>query len=336
MRIIREALRATSTNSAETWSVGPADVRWRRILLTVSAAVVSGVAAWWLIGRPAYTSDLLHVWFATRTLLDGADPYSVPLPADLNPGLDPALYPLPTYLLFAPLARLPLAVAGGVFMALGAGLTAWGISGTGIQRLPALLSAPFLLSLSLGQWSPLMLGAMLVPWTSGLLVAKPNLGLAAWIARPSWRTAVAVAMIVAVSVAIVPEWPAQWLANVGHREEKFIPILRPGGFLLLASAIAWRRADGRLFLAMSLMPQALFFYDQLLLWLIPRTFRQSLVLSLCSFVAFLLWQQGLAPGDYYVREAIPYAYSVYFVALAMLLWNWRRERTNADPQARAA
>ena len=313
------------------WRAGaPAPRHWR-ILFTLAVAVFSGGVAYWLIGRADYTSDLLHFWFATRTFLGGGDPYTVPLPVQLNPGLDPALYPLPTYLLFAPFAGLPLALAGGAFMAFGAGLAAWGVSGTGMVRAPIFLSAPFLLSLSLGQWSPLLVGAMLVPWASWLLVAKPNMGLAAWIARPDWKTAVAVCVIVAASVTITPDWPASWIANVGNREEKFIPLLRPGGFLLVLSVLAWRRPEGRLLMAMSLMPQALFFYYQLLLWLVPRTFRQSLILSVCSFLAFLAWQHGLAPGDFYVKEAVPFAYSLYLVSLAMLLWNWWGDRGARPP-----
>lgn len=311
------------------WSLGGPIPRRQRFLVTLVVALVSGGASAWLIGRADYTSDLLHFWFATRTFLGGADPYTVPLRVEMNPGLDPALYPLPTYLLFAPLAWLPLAAAGGAFMALGAGLAAWGVSGTGMARAPIFLSAPFLLALSLGQWSPLLVGAMLVPWASWLLVAKPNLGLAAWLARPDWRTAAAVCVLIAASVAISPDWPASWLANVGNRDEKFIPLLRPGGFALLVALVAWRRPEGRLLLAMTVMPQALFFYDQLLLWLVPRTLRQSLILSVCSFLAFLAWQHGLEPGDYYVKEAVPFAYSLYFVAAAILAWNSWQDRARA-------
>jgi hypothetical protein len=70
---------------------------------------------------------------------------------------------------------------------------------------------------------------------------------------------------------------------------------------------------------MACIPQALFFYDQLPLWLLPRTLRQSLLLSLGSFVVWLAWFRGLAPGDLYVQKAIPYAIALYVIALPLVL-----------------
>lgn len=323
---VRQAWRWLDTSTEAAWRLGPPASLRSRIYFTLAAGLVGGLVAAFLIGRPSYASDLLHVWHATRTWLGGGDPYTTPLPQALNPGLDPALYPLPTYLVFAPLAWMPIWLAGGLFMGAGSALAAWGVATTGPARAPLFLSAPFLLALSLGQWAPLLVGAMLVPAASWLLVAKPNLGVAAWLARPSWRTALAIAGVLALSVAVEPSWPRAWLGNVGSREEKFVPLLQPGGFLLVSAAVAWRRAEGRLLIAMSLMPQALFFYDQLLLWLIPRTLRQSLLLSIYSVLAFLLWQHRLAPGDYYVKEAVPFAYSIYLAALAILIWNWYQAR----------
>jgi hypothetical protein len=292
----------------------------------LTVALLCGVAAWALMARPGYSPDFFHFWSAARTLLAGGDPYlSIPS-GPLNPGHDPALYPLPAYLLLIPVAWLPLPVAGAIFMAVSAGLLSWGVARSGAARLPILLSAPFLLALSLGQWSPLMIAAALIPAVGLVLPAKPNLGLGVWVARPLLLPAILGAVLVLLSVAIMPGWPREWLANISGREEKFIPLLRPGGFLLLLALLAIRRPEGRLLLVMSVVPQALFFYDQLLLWLIPRTLRQSTVLSLSSLVLFLGWRHGLVPGDYEVRLAVPWAYAIYFPALGILLWNWYGER----------
>jgi len=307
-------------------------LKWRA-LFAAAVAVCSGVAAWYLIGRPAYTSDFAHVWSASRTFLGGGDPYATPLNGGLNPGQDPAFYPLPTYLLLAPLAHLPLALAGGVFVGLGSGLAAWGIAGTGMSRAPIFLSTPFILAVSLGQWAPWLVAAALLPWLSWVAVAKPNIGVATWIARPWWQAAVAIAAIVAVSLLLRPDWPQDWLANVSGRQEKLVPLLRPGGFLLLATLVAWRRPEARLLLAMSVVPQALFFYDQLPLWLVPRTLRQSLVLSLYSGIAFIAWFSRLAPDDFYVQRAVPWAHSLYFIAAAMVLWNWWRDQRASSPRS---
>lgn len=260
----------------------------------------------------------------------GGDPYATALPDYLNPGQDPALYPLPSYLAFAPFALASLPIAGALFIAVGAGLAAWGIASTGVARAPLFISAPFLLAVSLGQWSPLLVGAILVPGASWLLVTKPNLGLAAWLARPRWTTALAILGIIAFSIAVYPAWPAAWLKNISGREEKIIPLLQPAGFLLLASALAWRRVEGRLLLALCFIPQAMFFYDQLLLWLVPRTSRQSMVLSIFSFGAFLAWWQARDPGDRTVNAAVPYAQSLYYAAALILLWNAWRDRAKAN------
>ena len=82
---------------------------------------------------------------------------------------------------------------------------------------------------------------------------------------------------------------------------------------------------------MACVPQALFFYDQLILGLIPRTFRQSLIFSLATFGLLLTWFHRLGPGDYYVQKAVPYALAIYFVALVMVLWP--EPKTVAEPAA---
>lgn len=294
----------------------------QQFVIATAIGIVAGLAAYALIGRPGYTSDLAHFWFATRTLAEGGNPYTTPLGLGLNPGQDPALYPLPAYMVFAPFALLPMPIAGGVFVGLGSFFAALGVSRTGPERFPLFLSAPFVLSVSLGQWSAWLLAATLLPWLGWVAVAKPTVGLATWVARPSWRTAAVIAAVGLASLLIQPDWLGEWLSNVTGREEKFIPVLRPGGFVLLAAIVAWRRAEGRLFLAMILVPQTLLFYDQLLLWLVPRTLRQSLVLSLYSVLAFVVWWQSLGPGEYYVQRAVPWAFSLYLVAGAMLVWNW--------------
>lgn len=298
----------------------------RQVAIAAVIGVISGLAAWVLIGRPGYTSDLAHFWFATRTLLDGGNPYATPLGLGLNPGQDPALYPLTAYLIFAPFALFPLAIAGGLFVGSGTALAAYGVARTGLVRLPLFLSAPFIMSVSLGQWSPWLVAGTLLPWLGWVAIAKPNVGLAAWAARPSWKIAAAIALIGLTSLLVQPGWLMEWLSNATSREEKFIPLLRPGGFLMLAALVAWRRAEGRLFLVMILVPQTLFFYDQLLLWLIPRTLRQSLVLSLYSALAFVAWWRMLGPDEYLMQRAVPWAFSLYLVAGAMLVWNWWRDQ----------
>ncbi|MBL0170963.1 MAG: hypothetical protein IPP90_09560 [Gemmatimonadaceae bacterium] len=303
------------------WTAGRPLAARRSLQIALATAIVSGLCAWVFLSRPDAPSDFFHYWSAARTLLDGGDPYTVIAEGPANPGHDPTLYPLPALLLLIPFALLPLAVAGGVFIGLSAGLAAYGLARTGADRLPLFLSAPFLLALSLGQWSPMLVAAALIPTVGFIVSAKPNIGLAVFGARPSRRAVFGAIALLVISLVVMPRWPIEWLANVSHREEKFVPLLRPGGFLLAASLLSWRRPEGRLLAIMSIVPQALFFYDQLLLWLVPRTLKQSLLMSIWSFGVFFVWWRVVARGDAnYVEQAVPYAYSLYFPALAVLLW----------------
>lgn len=330
MKLKREPLSKLVPTIETRWSAATAFTRQRSFVIAAGIGSLAGLCAWVFLSRPDAPSDFFHYWSAARTLLHGGDPYTTIAAGPANPGRDPTLYPLPALLLLVPFAALPLALAGAVFFGLSSALAAWAVARLGHDRLPMFLSAPFLVALSLGQWSPLMVAACLIPALGAVVAVKPNLGLAVFAARPSWRTVAAVTALLIISLIVMPTWPMEWLDNVSHREEKFIPILRPGGLLLAASLLAWRRPEGRLFAVLSVVPQALFFYDQLLLWLVPRTLRQSLLLSLWSLVVFLVWWRIVARGDVnYVQQAVPYAYSLYFPALALLLWNWRADRRTA-------
>ena len=81
-----------------------------------------------------------------------------------------------------------------------------------------------------------------------------------------------------------------------------------------------RRPAGRLLLAMSLIPQQLFFYDQLPLWLVPRTRKESVLLTASSQLAMVLWWLLREVGDSAIRSAYPYVIALlYLPALAILL-----------------
>jgi hypothetical protein len=292
----------------------------QRVAVAVGIGIIAGLLSCAFLSRPGSGGDYFFIWSAARSLLAGQNPYHVVAVGPENPGNDVLLYPLPALLLIVPLAWLPIAVSGGVFLGISSALLAFALLKDGYHRLPIFMSAPFLMAISLGQWSPLVTAAALEANLGFVFAAKPNLGLPAWLYRPNLRAVVMAVALVLVSFAVLPRWPIDWYHNVASRPEKLSPIRTLAGPVLLLAAIRWRRSESRLFLAMACVPQALFFYDQLALGLIPRTLRQSLILALAGFALLLTWFHRLGPGDYYVQKAIPYATALYFVTLVLLLW----------------
>jgi hypothetical protein len=67
-------------------------------------------------------------------------------------------------------------------------------------------------------------------------------------------------------------------------------LILPFGPLLLLAALRWRTPEGRLLLALSIFPQLLFFYDQLILWLIPRSFKSGAIYAALSWAGYFAWR----------------------------------------------
>jgi hypothetical protein len=127
-----------------------------------------------------------------------------------------------------------------------------------------------------------------------------------------------------LSLLVLPGWPLDWSAD-HEQPEGHSPaaLILPLGPLLLLAALRWKTPKGRLLFSLSLLPQMPFFYDQLLLWLIPASLAQGLALSGLSWVAFLAWrlitlstQSGTTPAP--ATQLI--LALIYLPALAMLLW----------------
>ena len=159
---------------------------------------------------------------------------------------------------------------------------------------------------------------------------KPNLGLALLSYRPSRGAILGCIVVGLVSFAFLPSWLLDWHPNtaslVGHPP----PILTPVGALVLLALLRWRRPEARLLLAMACVPQLLFFADQLPLFLIPRTRREMMTLTLCSAIGFFVWYIRFADNPAYVLAAAPYViWSSYLPCLAMVL---RRPNEGDTPE----
>ena len=214
-----------------------------------------------------------------------------------------------------------------VFVGLGAALLAWGVTREGFETLPIFGSAPFLWACSSGQISPLLTAGALIPALGWLAPAKPNIGLATLAFRPSkWSWGGSTLFIVA-SLLINPHWPREWLLALQTRSPadygKGIPVTLTGGWLLLLALTRWRRREARVLLVLACVPQTLLFYDQLPLWLIPRTRLQSATLGLLSFAGLILGNLALPRNPTLSQVAVIYWPMIfatcYLPALAMVM-----------------
>lgn len=297
--------------------------RRTRLLAALLTGILAGLLSAVFMGRPGFTDDFEMVWRGARLLADGVNPYGfVEYHGERIYGGQPQLYPLPTLWLVSLAAWLPAHVAGGIVFGTGTAALTYAITRDGLWRLHFLLSGPYVVALSLGQFVPFVMVAALVPALGFLSLLKPSIGLAALARHMSLRAGLACAIVLAVSVATPPSWFVHWLRGGSASIQHVAPVtLLWGGPLLLLAALRWRAPSGRMLLAMAVVPQSMFFYDLLMLWLIPRTRRESLVLTLTSSVGVVAWITWSAwTGEPYYFLAQPFAMlSCYLPALAILL-----------------
>ena len=323
-----ESADITRTRSVPPFAVGsavsPQRVRWVLVVIVICAIAAF---TWHITHPPFRESDFQYYYLATRLWSEGVDPYALRPFTPLWPLRDRLFYPLPALILMAPVAWLRMDVAHVVFVTAAGGFLAWRISRNAIWPLLIFASPSFLFAAVTGQWSPWPTFAALTPGAGFLLAAKPTLGVACWCYRPSRWHLVTGAAITLVSLALMPSWPLAWLGNL-HQVEAVAhptPITYQWGPLLALAALRWRTREARLLLAMAFVPQVLFFYDQLPLFLVCRTRREAL--------AFIGW--GMAVMIVYLIPAFvgfggPWALvACYLPALVIVL---RRPNEGPAPQ----
>ena len=249
----------------------------------VAAMAHRGIAEPW--------SDFSQLAIGARALAMERNPYtSVITPAGM-----PLVYPLPAVMVALPLAWLPTVWADSLWAAFGVGVLAYAHARSGRIERPAVLafcSAAIAQCVLTGQWSAILLGAMLLSGETGwgsLLACKPTNAIWLFVTRPSWRAWHWIWTAIALSVMVRPMWPLEWWAATrAVMSYAVTPALLPFGFVVvLVCASRWRRPEARLLLFMMLVPHTTFVYETLpLLYLVPTTWRQGWLLCASSWLCY--------------------------------------------------
>jgi len=297
-----------------------------RILPRLAGAVAVGTAAAvvaWLLLPLTNGADFAQFHFHARKWLGGGDAYSGGFPVMRATRVvpEPFFYPFPTLLALAPFARLPLGLAVALFVGASSALLAYAVMTQCPERLPLFLGPGFFVALVLGQWSPIVTAALIVPALGWLCVLKPNLGLAAAVSQPTKVVIFGGGALLLATLAIQPTWPGEWLRNLRSMPPHPMPIRLPGGFLILLALLRWKRPEARLVAAMACVPQLMYFADQLPLWLVARTRRETMLLSAVSagaWVASLV--VNIQAGRQPAFSSVPYVLvGVYLPVVVMVL-----------------
>lgn len=250
--------------------------------------IVAGLACWQYqvaFGRGA--GDFSWPLCGLRALLNGQDPYQVCVVHLSSGGIGPT-NPLTTVLALLPFVWLADEIVAGIIIGLSSGLLAWLLCRNGaLWRLLLFSAAPFWWCVQTAQWPVLLLCVALLPQLYPLVIVKPQMGLPIALMHMSWRRVIITSMIVALTLVIDPDWPMQWLHQVAVYDG-FVPLLVLPGPLLLLALLRWREERARWLLLYSLMPQRVY-YDQIMLFLIPRTQRQMLLLVIVSWLVYFGW-----------------------------------------------
>lgn len=231
-------------------------------------------------------------------LRDGANPYSEVGPAMAYNWGWPLYYPVPAFLIAIPLSFLAPGLAGAVFFGLSNAALAYALLGTGGYRWLIPISGAWLEAALYCQWSPALTAAFLLPGLGFVFLAKPNLGLALFLARPSRAVLIGGTALVILSLIARPAWPVDWLDALRAAPHVRAPIASWPGMLLVLALLKWRRWDARLLLALACIPQTPHLSDTLPLFLIPTGWAEMVVLVAASYIEAWWTHSSAIPASY--------------------------------------
>ena len=287
--------------------------------------------------------DSLVFWRGARIVLAGGDPYraadwqTMPVGegdvAAWTDTIEPLYYPLPALLIWIPFSLGSFVAGSAAFCGIGAALFAFAVSRQGLHRIWLCGGVPVITAVHFGQWATWLTAAAMLPWLAFVLPAKPNIGLAVGLSRPTRAMVAGAIAIVVLSIVVLPRWPLEWFRIITGAFRNTVPhpapILTFGGLgvVLLAALLRWRRAEARLLVLMACVPQLPFWADQLPLAMVAETRREVIWSLMAGHLCFIGWYLFAPKVVMYVPVMQPYALiGTYAPALVMIL-----RRPNAGP-----
>ena len=272
--------------------------RVQRLLVAATvAAVGSAFTAAEYFRNAAHHSDFGIIWFGARSMFRGVNPWPL-----VGPGLAfdwswPLLYPGTALVLASPLTLIPESASATLFVFISVFLLIWGATRDSWNRLPAVISLPFVVASSAGQWSALLASTWFLPFAAVACAAKPMIGLSLLAGARDKKTlyyAAAGGIVLAlIAFAFVPTWPQSWLGTLRSTSHMRAPITCTGGIAIALVLMCWRRPEAKFLFVLACMPQSPAIYDLLLiLFIVPETYGESAALSLTCSIGLLLSNLG--------------------------------------------
>lgn len=250
-------------------------MRWR-IAVSATIGLVSGAFCWFLTNHfQQGAADFGWAVHLAQRVLARQNPYDTP----------GEQYPLTAGLFALPFVKLQPEIAAAVFWGVSSALLAYGLTRHGYIRLLIFLAYPYWAGILTVQWSPIIAASAFFPLLLPLTMAKPQIGLPVLLTRLSRNGVLACLAVAAVSLAVMPAWPRQWLGQAGFYQH-FIPLLVFPGLLLALALYRYRDRDAIFLFLCALMPQR-WFFDAFILWLIPQSRREIL------WTIFFSWGAGI-------------------------------------------
>lgn len=256
----------------------------KRIQVALLFGVLATLGCYGLLLRhDLMAGDFTWALRGVRLYLQGINPYT----AGGYPNGLPLFYPAPALFVTLPFAWLPDMWAGALFFGLSSGILAWALYPKGWHYMLVFASTPYISSMILAQWSPLMMAACLIPWMCLLVVCKPNFGIMALTQHrpPPWAMGVAVGALT-LSLVLLPNWPREWWVNT-RQYTPVAPLPLVIRLLLLSAFLQWKKPEARILGLLAILPHQP--YDLVVLWLMPRNLKQALILTGFSWIAYLIW-----------------------------------------------